>query len=182
MKKNLITSLVVALFFTTGLHAQLITMTAESTKQGKFKGESNKSKFADKIELSGFIQEVNSPREAGTGIASGKRSYQPIILLKQAGVSSPQFFQAIATGEILKKVVIEFYKTEPGTGTEINYYRITLENVMVSGFKQFIGPLQNEKFNPADNTLFDEIRLVFQKITIEENIGKTIAVDEANQR
>ena len=81
----------------------------------------------------------------------------------------------------MKKIVIDFYKAD-ATGAEINYYTITLENVLVSGYKQFIGPLDNEKFNPADNILYDEIKLTFQKITIEEKKGGTMASDDWNQR
>lgn len=157
------------------LHAQTITLMIEGAKQGKFKAESNRSKFEGKSELIGFLQEIVSPRDPASGAATGKTSYQPVTLLKQSGASSPQIFQAMITNELLKKVNIDFYKTDQ-TGQEVNYYSITLENVSVSGYKQFIGPLDNEKFNPANNILFDEIKLVFQKITVEEKIVKTIAV------
>lgn len=177
MKKYRSIVLALNLFLGLASHAQLITLSAEGTKQGKFKGESTKAKFNDRIELTGFIQEVASPRDAASGMASGKRVHQPILLLKQSGASSPQFFQALTTNEVLKTVVIDFYKTD-ATGKEINYYTVTLTNAAVSGYKQFIGPLENEKFNPANNSLYDEIKLVFQKIQVEDKIAKTVVVDD----
>ena len=150
MKKHII-SLVTALFIMSFVtHSQLITISVDATKQGKFKGESTRPKFADRAEIAGYVQEVNSPRDAASGMASGRRTYQPVILLKQSGVSSPQYFQALTNNEVLKSVVIDFYKTD-ATGAEINHYTVTLSNVSVSGYKQFIGPLENEKFNPANN-------------------------------
>jgi len=181
MNKNIVFLAAALLLLTLITYSQTITLSVEGTKQGKFKGESSKSKFADRSEITGFIQEVTSPRDAASGMASGRRMYQPVILLKKSGASSPQFFQAITTNEILKKIVIDFYRAD-ATGAEINYYTVTLENVVVSGYKQFIGPLDNEKFNPADNILYDEIKFTFQKITIEEKTAQTTATDEWNQR
>lgn len=177
MKKNIFFLLLTFILINTVISSQTIILSAEGTKQGKFKGESNRVKFADKSEINGYLQEVTSPRDAGSGLATGKRIYQPIIILKQSGAASPQFFQALTTNEILKKVVIDFYKADP-SGIEQNHYSIILDNVTVTGYKQFIGPLENEKFNPANTVLYDEIKLIFQKITVEEKIGKTMATDD----
>lgn len=181
MKKNILSALAAIFFTGLLLQAQTIILSAEGTKQGKFKGESKLEKFKDKSEINGFMQEVISPRDAASGAATGKRNYQPIIILKKAGSASPQFFQALTTNEVLKKVTIDFYKPDP-SGQEILFYTITLENAIVSGFKQFIGPLDNEKFNPDNLNLYDEIKLTFQKIIIEEKTGKTMATDELNTR
>lgn len=181
MKKLL--PLLIALLVTSGFtaRAQMMTLSAEGTKQGKFKGESKSSKFADRSELTGYLQEGTSPREAGAILATGRRSYQPVLLLKPSGASSPQFFQAMATNELLKKVVIDFYRPDP-SGVSVNYYTVTLENVTVSGYKQFIGPLDKERFNPGDNLLYDEIKLSFQKITVEDKDAHTMATDDAGGR
>jgi type VI secretion system secreted protein Hcp len=177
MKKKILFA-VTAIFFTgLLLQAQTIILSAEGTKQGIFKGESTRPKFEGKSEIAGYVQEVNSPRDPASGLASGKRNHQPIIILKKSGTASPQFFQALATNETLKKVIIDFYKPDP-SGVEKLYYTITLDNATVSGYKQFIGPLDNEKFNPDNMTLYDEIKLTFQKITVEEKIGKTMATDD----
>ncbi|MBI5373126.1 MAG: type VI secretion system tube protein Hcp [Sphingobacteriales bacterium] len=156
---------------------QTITLSVEGTKQGKFKGESMKGKFADKSELAGYQLEITSPRDAASGQATGRRTFQPVILLKATGASSPQFLQALSTNELLKKVVIDFYRPDP-SGMEVNYYTVTLENVSISGYKQFIGPLENEKFNPVNTILYDEIKLLYQRITVEDKVSKTMATDE----
>ncbi len=179
MKKSSFSLVALLLLASLVTHSQLITISVDATKQGKFKGESIRPKFADRAEIAGYVQEVNSPRDAASGMATGRRTYQPIILLKQSGASSPQYFQALTNNESLKTVVIDFYKPD-ATGAEINHYTVTLTNATVSGYKQFIGPLENEKFNPANNILYDEIKLSFQKIMIEDKIGKTMTIDDWN--
>jgi type VI secretion system Hcp family effector len=176
MQKNILLALTCSLLFLTG-HSQ-IAMTVEGSKQGKFIAEGLKGKFQGKTELLGYIQEITSPRDVASGMAAGRRSYMPITLLKATGGSSPQFFSAITTNEVLKSVLIEFYRPDPsGNGTEIPAYTVLLENVTVSGYKQFIGPLDNEQFNPGNTILYDEIKLTFQKITVEDKVAKTTAAD-----
>lgn len=182
MKISLLT-LITGLFFTAlTTNAQLITLSAEGTRQGKFKGESLRQKQSDKIELAGYFMEITSPRDAASGAASGRRVFQPVTLLKATGASSPQFLAALSTNELIKKVVIEFWKNDP-SGMEVNFYTVTLENVAVTGFKQFTGPLEMEKFNPANNAiLYDEIKLTYQRITQEDKINKTMVTDETSIR
>ncbi len=179
MKISFLSITICLLLTTLASQAQFITLSVESTKQGKFKGESLRSKQADKAELAGYFMEITSPRDAASGAASGRKVFQPVVLLKATGASSPQFMSALGTNELLKKVVIEFWKTDP-SGMEVNYYTVTLENVVVSGFKQMTGPLELEKFNPANNAiLYDEIKLSYQRITQEDKINKTMATEDA---
>ncbi len=176
MKKTLFVILISCLSLSLS-HAQSVFMTVEGVKQGKFKGETMNRKLADRMDVTGYLQELSSPRDLATGQASGKRIHQPLIVLKPAGASSPQFFSAAATNELLKKVVIEVYKTDP-SGMEVLAFTITLENAGISNYKQFIGPVQNQQFKPADNGIYDEIRFTFQKITVENKIANTIATDD----
>ena len=143
------------------------------------KGESDKAKFSDKTELLGIVMEGSSSQgtTAGGGMAAGKRSYQPIVILKQTGASSPLLFQSFFTGKHIKEIVIEYYKTDK-TGVEVLDYSLTLKNVIITGFKQFTGPLKNERFDPAnDNVLCDEIKFNFQEIISEYKKGGIIAQD-----
>lgn len=180
--KKICFALITICFSVSFIHAQTILMTVEGVKQGAFKGESLNKRYSNKMEVAGYLHEISSPRDVATGQASGKRTHQPLIILKPTGAASPQFFQAATTNEVLKTVIIEVYITDPQTGMEVVAYTITLGNATVSNYKQFIGPLDNEKFNPAKNILYDEIRFTFQKITVENNIAKTLATDDWQSR
>ena len=158
-----------------------MVMAVEGNVQGKFKPESDfGSKFSDKIEVLGFVFEVSSPRDIATGMASGKRTYQPIIVWKKMGESSPQFFQALITNEPIKKITIEYHKPDPSFGgnSKVLSYTVLLENAAISSYKQVMGPLAGEKFDgTANDMIYDEIRVSFEKITVTENKGKGMATD-----
>ena len=109
-----------------------------------------------------------------TGQASGKRQWKPFTITKEWGASSPQFLTAAATNEILTSVLIEFLRTNP-QGQEYVFYSIDLANAGVSEMDQLGGNLNGID---AAHSLLDRITLTFQKITVEDNDGKTTASDD----
>jgi type VI secretion system Hcp family effector len=162
------------------------TITSAQTivwKVDGIKGESDKSKFADRTELLGLIMEGSAPQAAGAGgMATGKRTYQPIVVLKQAGASSPVLFQNFFTGKFIKEIVIEYYKTDK-TGVETLDYSLTFKNIIITGFKQFTGPLKNERFDPTTDTMLcDEIKFSFQQIIAEHKKSNTTVQDNIISR
>ena len=157
-----------------------MVMAVEGNIQGKFKPDSDfNSKFSDKIEVLGFVFEVSSPRDLATGMASGKKTYHPIVLWKKLGESSPQFYQAVIRNEAIKKITIEYHRPDPSSGNaKVLAYTIVLENAAFSSFKQVMGPLAGEKFDGTTNDMvYDEIKISFEKITITENRGKVTVTD-----
>ena len=178
------------LLFTISSFILFCTITSAQTivlKADGIKGESDKAKYKDKTELMGLVIEGSSSQSApaGGGMATGKRTYQPVTILKQTGASSPIFFQNFFIGRFIREVVIEYYKTDKtAIGiTGVLDYSITLKNVIVTGFKQFSGPLKNERFDPVnDNILCDEIKFNFQEIILEYKKGSILAQDNTISR
>ena len=159
--------------------SQYMMMTLDGQVQGKFKTESNRPGFSDKTEVLGYILEVKSPRDVATGQSSGKRQYQPITIWKASGASSPQFFQALSKNEVIKKITLEFYKPDDVfKKTEELYYTIVLDNAFVSGYRQLMGSPENPEFKAKNPGMYDEIKIVFQKITVTEAKVKTSATDD----
>ena len=142
-------------------------------------GESLVAKFKDKTELLAFVLEGTSPQAttAGGGMAAGKRSYKPVIILKQSGTASPVLFQNFFMGRMIKDVAIEFYKQDR-TGVQMLDYVITLRNVNISGFKQFSGAVKNDKFNVSGNILlYDEIEFSFREVVVDHKKSGVIVQD-----
>jgi type VI secretion system secreted protein Hcp len=159
--------------------ANTIMVSVNGMKQGQFKGESTRSQMQDKIEASSFSFEVASPRDAASGMASGRRQYKPLTITKEMGASSPQFLAALATNEPLKTVTLDFYKTNQN-GEEYIYYTIKLTNATVAGIRQH-SPEGSDKHasSAAAAPQLEEISLSFQKIEVESKDGKTMAMDDA---
>jgi type VI secretion system secreted protein Hcp len=150
-------------------------ITAQGQKQGTFKGD-DAGKDKGRIALTAFAMDVLSPRDASSGLPSGKRQYKPIMVRKEIGASSPQFLQAMATNEVLTSVLIEFLSSN-AAGLATLDYRVELTNAIVSEFKQSIdtaaagGP-------PIDTRRLEEIQFVFQRITASDPPGKTAFSDD----
>ena len=145
-----------------------IFIAVEGTKQGKFKGESPAMAFKDQSRVLKFSYSVVSPRDVSTGQASGKRQHKPIVITREPGAASPQFFTALVTNEVLKQVVIKFLRGDVKTGVSEVQQIITLTNATVSDFRQYVGD---------DGRWLEDVAFVFQQMQIENKPGKTMAVD-----
>lgn len=150
--------------------------TIVGTSQGTFKGEATSAKLVNKIPGIAFSYGILDPRDAVTGAYSGKREQQPVVFTKLWGASSPQFYQAAYTGEILPSVLFEFF-VPLSDGIESLDHTIKLTNATVSSTRQSVqvsqmnGPL-------VDTRDLHEISFHFQKIEITSFIGHTEASGE----
>jgi len=134
--------------------------------QGEFHGEGTKA-GSPWIAVLSVNESVVSPRDASTGMASGKRQHQPLVITKEVGPSSKQLHDAMTRGELLRKVTIEFVRTDAG-GKEQVYRAIELTNAQVSGIemRKSTGGMKN-----ANEV--EEIKLAYQKIEFKSaSVGK----------
>jgi type VI secretion system secreted protein Hcp len=151
----------------------------EGQKQGRFKNETPREKHQGKIPGLSFHYNVKSPRDSATGQAAGKRRHQPVSFVKAWGASTPQFFQAICTNEVLKSVLFEFVKTDQD-GEEYVYHTVKLINATVNEIEQYLA--DDIEGRSHDGQELERISLVFQRIEVENKDGKTMAVDDWFQR
>jgi type VI secretion system secreted protein Hcp len=125
-----------------------------------------------------YAYEVITAREAGSGMATGRRQHSPIRIVKEWGASSPQLMQAYATGEMIPKVTLEFPR---GTGEKDGAMTIELTNVTLVGIKQVTGNEAQRATCPDGACIapreLEEISLVCQKATFTSP-DKTTAIDD----
>jgi type VI secretion system secreted protein Hcp len=100
------------------------------------KGESTDDKHKDWIEVSNVTGSIHQPR-AGTmstagGMTTARAMLSDITFKKLADIASPVLHQHSAMGKTLPKAVFEFMRAD-GDGKPIPYFRVMLENVMISG-------------------------------------------------
>ena len=77
MKKIIMLSFMFVIFMTS--NAQKVYMKVEGTKSGIIKDQNMPPKSIDKIELTGYSFQNSSPRDAATGIATGRRMRLPLM-------------------------------------------------------------------------------------------------------
>ncbi len=169
-----------AMLLASGLasHAQTggtFCVTIEGIKQGKFKGEMARAICGDRIPGVRFSYQVSSPHDMATGQASGKRQHNPVVVTVEWGPATPQIFQAVATNEVLKSVVIEFIRTG-ATGVQEVYQTIRLTNATVSSVRMHVN--EPQPGGPAENRALADVAFAFQRIEIENRPGKTMAADD----
>lgn len=146
-----------------------ITMAVVGKAQGAFKGDdfSFAKNSAGLINVLAFSAELNSPRDAATGLPTGKRQWKPVVATHLLGGSSPQFMGAAAENEVLNSVVINFYHSDRA-GKEINYYRVVLTNATVSNVRQY----------SSGGDVLEDDSFTFQKIEEQDFVAKTDFIDD----
>ena len=149
------------------------------TKSGQFKGDGSVRGQEKWIRCSQFLLSLTSPRDAATGLPTGKRQYAPIVITKEWDAASPQIFQAAATNETLAQVELQFLRTSP-LGVEAVFETVTLTNATISAVKRYIGfPDAGEPPNPH---ALEDVSFTFQKIEITNSEAKTTAADDWSTR
>jgi len=93
-------------------------------------GESRASGHEGQIELLSWSW-GSTGRDAPSGMASGKRQYEPLTITKSVDQASPLLQRASETGQQLSGVTV--YMRKAG-GKQQEYMKIELENVMVSSY------------------------------------------------
>ena len=144
---------------------QRVFITAVGKIQGQFSGENG----TNRIEVPGYEMDLNTAREASSGMATGRRQYSPILFQKSSGAASIQFFKALINNEKLSSVIFEVYEPSATSGATVLSYKIVLTDASVSGFKQ--------SFVEGQKGLVDFIKLVFVSINLTYMNGGVTASD-----
>ncbi len=163
--------------------ALLAHIAVTGKKQGQFKGESTLDRRKDKwMPVLSFEMGVQSPHESAFGLASGKRQYKPLTIVKQWGAASPQGLSACATNEELSEVIVEFTKTNPN-GEEYIFQTVTLSNAAIVDVDRFTRQPDGSLLVPAARSETLELEswsFVFRKIEVNDQDGHTSFVDDGS--
>ena len=141
----------------------------EGTKQGQFANESARNNHAPRVVGLNFDYSVKVPRDAATGLPSGKRQHGPVVLTKEWGAASPQLFQALVTNEVLRTVLFEFYHINQN-GEEELATTVKLTNATVVEIHQHSPTV-------AKVGQLEDVSFTFGGIEIQNQQGKTMAAD-----
>lgn len=128
-------------------------------------GESTQTSLGreNSIECVYFESSVRTAREAGSGVASGRRSYEPIKILKRIDKSTPLLYKALCQNEVIEGV-FKFFRPNPvGDGTTEQFYTIEIKQGRVASFKATVPNC----INPASSLEppLEEISFLFGEIS-----------------
>jgi len=91
----------------------------------------------DTILCQAFNHEVYIPRDPQTGLPTGKRVHNALIVTKVFDKGSPKLYQALATGERMSDVTMKYYRIN-ASGNEEHYFTIKLEDAIIVSIKPWI--------------------------------------------
>jgi type VI secretion system secreted protein Hcp len=96
-------------------------MRVTSEVQGEIKGSVTQAGREDSIMVIGYSHEVDSPRDAASGLPTGKRQHKPIVVTKEIDKSTPLLMSALINNENLTDVELRFWQPSR-SGKELQIY------------------------------------------------------------
>jgi len=128
-------------------------------------GESTQTSLGreNTIECLYFEDSVRTAREKGTGMATGRRTYEPIVLRKRIDKSSPLLAKALCNNEVVEGVFRFFRPSPSGDGTTQQFFTVEIAEGRVAGIER----TSPDTIDPASSAEppTEEVSLVFHTIT-----------------
>ena len=128
----------------------------------EYPGSSQKEGRQGTSDVYGVDHELYQPFDEDTGMPSGIRKHGALTVLKTIDKATPGLNKALATGQNLRAVVLDWYRIDPASRQEMKYYTITLRQARVVGAKV----IMPTSFDPAYESYqhMEEIRFVYEQI------------------
>jgi len=149
-------------------------------KQGEIKGSVTQKGREGKIAVIAVSHEVVSPRDAASGLPTGKRMHKPFVITKELDKSSPLLYNALVNNENIPEWELQFWapqlKATAGTGTEVQHYTVKLLNANIASI-DFRMP-NNKHPDLMKFAEYEEVAFTYQKITWTWNDGGITAEDD----
>jgi len=129
------------------------------------KGNSSQTSLGreDSIECLYFQASVHTAREKGSGLASGRRTHDPLMIRKRVDKASPLLAKALCQNEVIDGV-FKFFRPNPtGDGTTQHFYTVEITKGRVATHRLF----NPDTIDPASSTwpAMEEVSFVFHTIT-----------------
>jgi len=104
------------------------------------------------------------PTDAGSGLPTGQRQHRPLKVVKLVDAATPFIFSALTQNRTCD-VVIQFFKRDPaGSGAEIHFFTITLQNAKITSINASVIP------GPQITPFVETITFTYQNIILKDEI------------
>ncbi len=143
--------------------------------QGEVKGSCTQADREDSIEVFGFNHEVLSPRDAASGLPTGKRQHKPLVITKAMDKATPLLMNILVNNENITVWEIKFFRPSR-TGTEEFYYSIELENANICSIRP--EQLNNKYPENMPHEVREHVSFTYQKIIWTWQDGGVTAEDD----
>ena len=156
----------------------LIYAAITGQKQGVIKGGVIQKGREGQIACNYFQHKVKSPRDLSSGMATGQRQYDTVVIRKEIDKSTPLITNALINNENLTSAVFNFWRPSSSTGTEVNYFRVALTNASLVSQNWYSPDSLQGGATGAGDLPMEEIHFVFQRIEWTWVDGGITAMDD----
>lgn len=145
------------------------------TLQGPFQGDPATGGNTTQIAVYSLTQELKVPFDTASGQITGKQQHSPLTIVKELDKSSPQFFTAAATNEVLKSVTCTLSRIS-SNGQVRAYFKFALTNATIVEIKDS----GNGVNGTGQGDERERISFSYQKIELTDLNSNSTAVDDWN--
>lgn len=113
-----------------------------------------------------YEHSMSAPRDAASGLATGRRTHSPMRIVRYVGKATPQLARAFTDGEVLETVTMEVFGRDDNR-QPVLLYTITLTNARITGIRQYTdisAPLTTQPGSGFEALPIEEVTLTYQKI------------------
>lgn len=144
-------------------------------RQGEIKGSVTQAGREDSIMVIAVNHEVISPRDAASGLPTGKRQHRPLTITKEVDKSSPLLMQALVNNENIVELEVRFWRPSK-SGQEQQFYTIQLRDASIAGIR--FEMLNNKYPENMQHKEREHVSFCYQKIIWAFEDGGLTAEDD----
>ncbi len=122
---------------------------------GQVEGSVSKAGREGSIEVLSVSHEIVSPRDAASGLPTGKRQHKPFTIRKAIDKSSPLLASIWSSNKTISSWELSFYQPVGSKGAEAAAYSIKLTNASIASIRLI---------TDANGNLQEEVTFTYQKI------------------
>jgi len=118
---------------------------------------------ANTIECLHYEQAVATARETGSGLATGRRQYEPLVITKRVDKASPLLQKALTTNAVIDGK-FQFFRPNPtGDGTTEQFYTVEIKLGRIASINEWV----DDTFDPAlaNRPMLEQVSFVFHTIS-----------------
>jgi type VI secretion system secreted protein Hcp len=147
----------------------------KGAKQGDIKGSVTQKGREGKIQVIAVSHEIVSPRDAASGLPTGKRMHKPFVITKELDKSSPLLYNVLVNNENITTWELQFWQPS-ATGAEVQHYTVKLTNANIASIAFRMA--NNKHPDLMKFAEYEEIAFTYQKIEWTWVNGGIVAVDD----
>ncbi len=149
-------------------------------KQGDIKGSVTQKGREGKIMVIAVHHEIISPRDAASGLPTGKRMHKALVITKELDKASPLLYNALVNNENIPEWELQFWTPQlsaaGGVGAEKQHYTVKLTNANIASIEFTMANNKNpELMRYAE---YENIAFTYQKIAWTWTDGGISAEDD----